>query len=163
LDVFGLWLYCWKKGRETSGSNFLVFIILTWHEKTQKQTDLLCAVLFSPWLLLIWTNFGKIYMRRSCSEQAACKCRSIFLAYNPSYSACFFDQNSIFLSQKISQQFFSRLIIPAERLLKVKWHLPYCSHQVGLAGIGAGWDRCWLISCAGATSCCAAMQIYSTC
>jgi hypothetical protein len=28
-------------------------------------------------------------------------------AYNPSYSACFFSQNSIFLSQKISQQCFS--------------------------------------------------------
>jgi hypothetical protein len=30
----------------------------------------------------------------------------IHLAYNPSYSACFFNQNSIFLSQKISQQCF---------------------------------------------------------
>jgi hypothetical protein len=29
------------------------------------------------------------------------------LAYNPSYSACFFSRNSIFLSQKISQQCFS--------------------------------------------------------
>jgi hypothetical protein len=32
---------------------------------------------------------------------------SVHLAYNPSYSACFFSQNSIFLSQKISQQCFS--------------------------------------------------------
>jgi hypothetical protein len=31
----------------------------------------------------------------------------VHLAYNPSYSACFFSQNSIFLSQKISQQCFS--------------------------------------------------------
>jgi hypothetical protein len=28
-------------------------------------------------------------------------------AYNPSFSACFFSQNSIFLSQQISQQCFS--------------------------------------------------------
>jgi hypothetical protein len=27
----------------------------------------------------------------------------VHLAYNPSYSACFFSRNSIFLSQKISQ------------------------------------------------------------
>jgi hypothetical protein len=32
---------------------------------------------------------------------------SVHLAYNPSYSACFFSQNSIFLSKKISQQCFS--------------------------------------------------------
>jgi hypothetical protein len=31
----------------------------------------------------------------------------VHLAYNLSYSACFFSQNSIFLSQKISQQCFS--------------------------------------------------------
>jgi hypothetical protein len=31
----------------------------------------------------------------------------VHLAYNPSYSACFFSRNSIFLSQKISQQCFS--------------------------------------------------------
>jgi hypothetical protein len=31
----------------------------------------------------------------------------VHLAYNPSYLACFFSQNSIFLSQKISQQCFS--------------------------------------------------------
>jgi hypothetical protein len=31
----------------------------------------------------------------------------VYLAYNPSYSACFFSRNSIFLSQKISQQCFS--------------------------------------------------------
>jgi hypothetical protein len=31
----------------------------------------------------------------------------VHLAYNPSYSACFFNRNSIFLSQKISQQCFS--------------------------------------------------------
>jgi hypothetical protein len=28
-------------------------------------------------------------------------------AYNPSFSACFFSWNSIFLSQQISQQYFS--------------------------------------------------------
>jgi hypothetical protein len=33
--------------------------------------------------------------------------RSVHLAYNPSYSACFFSQNSIFLLKKISQQCFS--------------------------------------------------------
>jgi hypothetical protein len=31
----------------------------------------------------------------------------VHLAYNPSYSVCFFSWNSIFLSQKISQQCFS--------------------------------------------------------
>jgi hypothetical protein len=31
----------------------------------------------------------------------------VHLAYNPSYSACFFSRNSIFLSQKISQPCFS--------------------------------------------------------
>jgi hypothetical protein len=31
----------------------------------------------------------------------------VHLAYNPSYSACFFSRNSIFLSQKIIQQCFS--------------------------------------------------------
>jgi hypothetical protein len=31
----------------------------------------------------------------------------VHLAYNPSYSAYFFSRNSIFLSQKISQQYFS--------------------------------------------------------
>jgi hypothetical protein len=31
----------------------------------------------------------------------------VHLAHNPSYSACFFSQNSIFLSQKISQPCFS--------------------------------------------------------
>jgi hypothetical protein len=31
----------------------------------------------------------------------------LHLAYNPSYSVCFFSRNSIFLSQKISQQCFS--------------------------------------------------------
>jgi hypothetical protein len=30
----------------------------------------------------------------------------VHLAYNPSYSACFFSQNNIFLLQKISQQCF---------------------------------------------------------
>jgi hypothetical protein len=28
-------------------------------------------------------------------------------AYNPSFSACFFSQNNVFLSQQISQQCFS--------------------------------------------------------
>jgi hypothetical protein len=28
-------------------------------------------------------------------------------AYNPSFSACFFSRNNIFLSQQISQQYFS--------------------------------------------------------
>jgi hypothetical protein len=32
---------------------------------------------------------------------------SVHPAYNPSFSACFFSQNSIFLSQQISQQYFS--------------------------------------------------------
>jgi hypothetical protein len=32
---------------------------------------------------------------------------SVHPAYNPSFSACFFSQNSIFLSQQISQQCFS--------------------------------------------------------
>jgi hypothetical protein len=30
----------------------------------------------------------------------------VYLAYNPSFSVCFFSQNSIFLSQQISQQCF---------------------------------------------------------
>jgi hypothetical protein len=41
----------------------------------------------------------------------------VHLAYNPSYSAYFFSRNNIFLSQKNQPTvFFSRLIIPAERL-----------------------------------------------
>jgi hypothetical protein len=32
---------------------------------------------------------------------------SVHPAYNPSFSACFFSRNSIFLSQQISQQCFS--------------------------------------------------------
>jgi hypothetical protein len=36
-------------------------------------------------------------------------------AYNPSFSACFFSQNNIFLSQQISQVFFSQLISTAKR------------------------------------------------
>jgi hypothetical protein len=36
-----------------------------------------------------------------------CNIGPVHLAYNPSYSACFFSRNSIFLSQKISQQCFS--------------------------------------------------------
>jgi hypothetical protein len=32
---------------------------------------------------------------------------SVHPAYNPSFSACFFNQNIIFLSQQISQQCFS--------------------------------------------------------
>jgi hypothetical protein len=36
------------------------------------------------------------------SSSSLNKC-SVHLAYNPSYLACFFSQNSIFLSQKISQ------------------------------------------------------------
>jgi hypothetical protein len=44
---------------------------------------------------------------------------SVHLAYNPSYSACFFSRNNIFLSQKKQPTvFFSRLIIRAERLLR---------------------------------------------
>jgi hypothetical protein len=40
----------------------------------------------------------------------------VHLAYNPSYSACFFSCNSIFFSQKNqSTVFFNRLIIPVER------------------------------------------------
>jgi hypothetical protein len=43
------------------------------------------------------------------------------LAYNSSFSACFFNRNSIFLSQKNQPTvFFSQLIIPAER--------PPCPH-----------------------------------
>jgi hypothetical protein len=41
----------------------------------------------------------------------------VHLSYNLSYSACFFSQNSIFLSQKKQPTvFFSRLTILAERL-----------------------------------------------
>jgi hypothetical protein len=32
---------------------------------------------------------------------------SVHLAYNPSFSACFFSRNSVFLSSQISQQCFS--------------------------------------------------------
>jgi hypothetical protein len=45
----------------------------------------------------------------------------VHLVYNPSYSAGFFSRNSIFLSQKNQPTvFFSRLIIPAERLRNQK-------------------------------------------
>jgi hypothetical protein len=42
-------------------------------------------------------------------------------AYNPSFSACFFSQNSIFLSQQISQQCFSAGLLaqPNEALILV--------------------------------------------
>jgi hypothetical protein len=36
-----------------------------------------------------------------------CFVRPVHPAYNPSFSACFFSRNSIFLSQQISQQCFS--------------------------------------------------------
>jgi hypothetical protein len=39
--------------------------------------------------------------------RAVSKHRSVHLAYNPYFSACFFSRNSIFLSQQISQQCFS--------------------------------------------------------
>jgi hypothetical protein len=52
----------------------------------------------------------------------------VHLAYNPSYSACFFSQNNIFLSQKNQPTvFFSRLIIPAERLQCYFKHFSYIS------------------------------------
>jgi hypothetical protein len=39
----------------------------------------------------------------------------VHLAYNPSFSACFFSQNNIFLSPNQSAVFFSRLISLTER------------------------------------------------
>jgi hypothetical protein len=39
--------------------------------------------------------------------QAAANNGPVHLAYNSSYSACFFSRNNIFLSKKISQQCFS--------------------------------------------------------
>jgi hypothetical protein len=41
------------------------------------------------------------------NEAASHDMGPVHLAYNPSYLAYFFSQNSIFLSQKISQQCFS--------------------------------------------------------
>jgi hypothetical protein len=40
-------------------------------------------------------------------EDIRCSYEPVHLAYNPSFSACFFSQNSIFLLQQISQQCFS--------------------------------------------------------
>jgi hypothetical protein len=41
------------------------------------------------------------------NEAASHDMGPVHLAYNPSYLAYFFSQNNIFLSQKISQQYFS--------------------------------------------------------
>jgi hypothetical protein len=44
----------------------------------------------------------KVEIFRLCRHQGP-----VHSAYNPSFSACFFSRNSIFLSQQISQQCFS--------------------------------------------------------
>jgi hypothetical protein len=41
------------------------------------------------------------------SSQQECNQDSVHPAYNPYFSACFFSRNSVFLSQQISQQYFS--------------------------------------------------------
>jgi hypothetical protein len=60
---------------------------------------LACSLL--PWSVGFWSNYIYIYIYTHTHKGP------VHLTYNPSYSACFFSRNSIFLSQKISQQYFS--------------------------------------------------------
>jgi hypothetical protein len=58
-------------------------------------------------------------------------------AYNPYFSACFFNQNNVFLSQQISQQYFSAGLGAEQFFLgergaeQVKGALWVCSSSVG--------------------------------
>jgi hypothetical protein len=55
----------------------------------------------------------------------------VHLAYNTSYSACFFQSEQYFsLTKNQPTVFFSRLIIPAERLLQVLTGFVWLQHAV---------------------------------
>jgi hypothetical protein len=55
-----------------------------------------------------WTDGLAWHKSEATSGERIVKIKEfVHLAYNPSFSACFFSQNSIFLSQQISQQCFS--------------------------------------------------------
>jgi hypothetical protein len=69
--------------------------ILGWNGEVNKAK--LSRLHRGPWPRFPWAP----------APEAARQIGSVHLAYNPSYSACFFSRNSIFLSQKISQQCFS--------------------------------------------------------
>jgi hypothetical protein len=61
---------------------------------------------------LFWAVTGKNLLAPSLSScctrpQDRRKKEPVHPAYNPSFSACFFSRNNIFLSQQISQQCFS--------------------------------------------------------
>jgi hypothetical protein len=55
-------------------------------------------------------------------------------AYNPHFSACFFSRNSIFLSQQISQQYFS-VGLSAQPNGTYIHHMSCLFHGVSLAAI----------------------------
>jgi hypothetical protein len=55
---------------------------------------------------------------------------SVHLAYNPSYSACFFNRNSIFLSQKSANSIFQpayNFSRTAPKALRVSLTTPCCA------------------------------------
>jgi hypothetical protein len=52
-------------------------------------------------------GFMKKFCKRKFTYVAFSNKGPVHSAYNPSFSACFFSRNSIFLSQQISQQCFS--------------------------------------------------------
>jgi hypothetical protein len=73
-----------------------------------------CVMLALLWIYAIFTlSILWIYAIHSDGDSP------VHPAYNPYFLAYFFSQNSVFLSQQISQQcFFSRLISTAERGLR---------------------------------------------
>jgi hypothetical protein len=56
---------------------------------------------------LIPPLFREEILDQTVIKDSLCDEGSVYSAYNPSFSACFFSGNSIFLSQQISQQCFS--------------------------------------------------------
>jgi hypothetical protein len=74
--------------------------------------DFLCrpnnlVLVLEAWLIWVWLVppshciLACLYVSRLLTHMG-----SVHPAYNPSFSACFFSRNSIFLSQQISQQCF---------------------------------------------------------
>jgi hypothetical protein len=62
----------------------------------------------------------------------------VHLAYNPFYSACFFNRNSIFFSQKISEQCFSvglYLTLRGEQVNNVSKIRKPASSRIALSGV----------------------------
>jgi hypothetical protein len=68
----------------------------------------LASLLWISSTLSQWRSQKKIISEESSISKVKKKSYgSVHPAYNPSFSACFFSRNSIFLSQQISQQYFS--------------------------------------------------------